>query len=255
MSDGWMPGAVRVPSPNFWVGNHSRRAACLHVVQGSFRSALSEFQSSRTQKSAHFTIAKSGAIAQHVSIHDSAWANGLEWVSGRWRSPEGHWVTPSWPDLVPGVNPNRYTISIEHEGYYWEAWTAAMMGANTRVLRYIASEAGLFYVPHRTLIGHYEISPIDRAFCPGPHVDYVAIAAAANGQLRFRVAVDTALVRQGPGQQFPVALDGTAKIHLGDILIADGITAGTPPAGSTDPRWVHRADGVGFVHISLLDAL
>jgi hypothetical protein len=252
--DGWMPGVLQVRSPNFWVGNHDRRAACLHVVQGSFQSALSEFRSSRTQKSAHFTISKTGVIAQHVSIHDSAWANGLEWVMGRWRSPEGHWVIPTWADIVPGVNPNRDTVSIEHEGDPGDPWTAAMFDANTRVLRYIASETGLVYVPHRTLIGHYEISPIDRSFCPGPHVDYAAIAAAANApaELRFMVVVDVANIRQGPGTTFPIA----GQIRRGEFLIADKVIAGQ--VVNNDSQWAHigpadptRAN-LGFVHRSLL---
>lgn len=255
MSDGWMPGAIQARSPNFWFSNHSRRAVVLHVVEGSFQSALNTFRSRLTQKSAHFTIAKSGAIAQHVSIHDSAWANGLEYIGGRWRSAEGNWVIPTWPDLVRGINPNRYTISIEHEGFWQEPWTTAMRAANDQVLRYIAEQTGLYYVPHRSLIGHYEINPVDRAHCPGPHVDYVAIAAAANGAQRFRVVVDVANIRQGPGTSFPIA----GQMRRGEILVADKVLTGQPVGG--DSRWAHigpadplRAN-LGFVHMSLLGPL
>src|SRR5262249_43300314 len=62
-----------------------------------------------------------------------------------------------------------------------EQWTPAMYDANTKLLKWIAQETGIVYVAHRTLIGHYEINPVDKKDCPGPNVDYDKISADANG--------------------------------------------------------------------------
>lgn len=144
--------------------------------------------------SAHFVIAKDGRITQLVSLDDSSWTNGLRIVDGKWFTPADppRPENPTWPDIISGVNPNWYTISIEHEGDYHEQWTPEMYASNTRLLRWIASSLGLAqesgapfqYVPHRTLIGHWAIDPVDRANCPGPNVDYERMAADANG-VRF----------------------------------------------------------------------
>jgi hypothetical protein len=51
-------------------------------------------------------------------------------------------------------------------------------------------------------------------------------------------------------EAFPVALDGNARMWPGDLLDADSVVDGEPIAG--DRRWVHRRDGLGYVHASLL---
>jgi hypothetical protein len=100
---------------------------------------------------------------------------------------------------------------------------------------------------------HYHLLP-GQSTCPGatlfPHV--VAYRASQDGPaalaLRFHVTVPTANVRQGPGTTYPIA--GT--MHRGDELIADKVLDGQ--AVGDDRRWAHRADGLGFVHLSVLEA-
>ena len=71
-----------------------------------------------------------------------------------------------------------------------------------------------------------------------------------SGFFRVRRDVSAARVRTGPGRDFPIALDGKACMWPGDLLDADDVVAGEAIAG--DPRWMHRRDGLGFVHASLL---
>jgi hypothetical protein len=93
--------------------------------------------------------------------------------------------------------------------------------------------------------------------CPGPLL--TRRLQIWRGQVseptHYRVTVGTALIRQGPGQQFKVALDGSARLHQGDPFAVDSVTNGAAPHGSTDRRWLHLASGVGFIHNSLAERL
>ena len=92
--------------------------------------------------------------------------------------------------------------------------------------------------------------------CPGPVLIQRLQAwrgdagRSSGGFFRVRRGVSAARVRTGPGRSFPVALDGKARMWPGDLLDADGVVNGEPIAG--DRRWVHRRDGLGYVHGSLL---
>jgi N-acetyl-anhydromuramyl-L-alanine amidase AmpD len=185
MGDGWCPFAIRreLTTGNFYEGRWGNpiRAVVLHIAAGPLRAIFPTFNHPDAA-SAHFGIGKDGAIEQYVSINNGAYAVGLHWVNGQWFNPQKLLVkNPSWVDLVPGVNPNLYTISIEHEGQPQDIRTPEMHAACTRLLRWISEETGLTYVAHRTLIGHNEIDPVSRPNCPGPNFDFDLIAADANG--------------------------------------------------------------------------
>jgi hypothetical protein len=112
------------------------------------------------------------------------------------------------------------------------------------------------------VLGHREWPRSDgngQSPCPGPKL--TRRLQIWRGQLaeaspsHYRITVDTALIRQGPGQAFKVALNGSARLHQGDVFTVDSITIGTPPKDSTDPRWLHLANHVGFIHFSLATPL
>jgi len=180
---GWCPFAIRHATPNFWSGHVDRLAVCDHVTDAAWASVVSWFKNPASERSAHFQIRKDGTIDQFVSIHDSAWANGASWSGQSWVDPQGHLIRPTWPLMTPPVNPNRRTISVEHEGHPADSWTAAQKAADTKLNRWLATQYVSLapYVAGRTLIRHADISPISKPNCPGPHVDLVERAAAANG--------------------------------------------------------------------------
>lgn len=60
------------------------------------------------------------------------------------------------------------------------------------------------------------------------------------------------MVREGPARSFPVALSGTARLAAGTVVVGDGFTQGESVGG--DARWLHLADGTGFIHMSALAA-
>lgn len=203
---GWMPGAKVLPAPagNFFKGRdgHAVKAAVLHIMQGSYQSGIDEFRRVGSIKSAHFCVSPTGDITQMVSIFDTAYANGLSYTNGRWIDPEETTVQPTWQGLTPPVNPNFQTVSIEHGGKSGDMWTPAMIAADATILRFVRAAYLVMIVdwtPHTTLIGHYEISPINRAHCPGTGCPFQTIAAAANGNTPAPTIDYTALW----GQAFP----------------------------------------------------
>jgi hypothetical protein len=64
------------------------------------------------------------------------------------------------------INPNTRTISIEHEGYTGNAFPEAQYQATLWLHRYLCTTYNIA-VDRLHIIGHYEISSRDRAFCPG----------------------------------------------------------------------------------------
>jgi len=176
----WCPFAIKRPivSDNFLAGRGGQKvkAVVLHIAAGPLSAVFHTFNNPARKASAHFCVGKDGTIEQYVSVNDTAYANGLAWKEGQWHNPAGKPVQPTWQDLVPQVNPNFYTISIEHEGQPQDKWTEAMYDANNRLLLWLAEQFNLTYRAQRTLIGHCEIDPVDKANCPGPHVEYARIA-------------------------------------------------------------------------------
>lgn len=194
----WYPQAEKFETTKLYPGNQGRRAVVIHIAQGGYAAAVKWLQDAQMNpnSSAHYVIAKDGRVAQLVSVNDGAWANGLKWNTdaaqpngGYWTNARGVRVTPSWKDIVPGQNPNFYTISVEHEGFYQEAWTPEMYTANNDLLVWIGEQFDLWWVPYRNLIGHYAIDNIDRPNCPGPTVNLETMAADANTARLMKMVV------------------------------------------------------------------
>lgn len=201
MAADWYPGAEKFETPKFFAENLPLRAVVIHIAEASYNVTVQWLQDAELNpnSSAHFVVAKEGRVAQLVSVNDGAWANGLRWNeeesqpnSGYWTNRRGVRVNPSWQDIVPGANPNLYTISIEHEGFYQEAWTPQMYAANNDLLVWIAEQYDLWWVPFRNLIGHYAIDNIDRPNCPGPTVNFQKMAADANTTRLLKMVVPKA---------------------------------------------------------------
>src|SRR5581483_2904969 len=204
-SDGWCPFATARPitgSGNFETGRNGQRvkAVVLHIGEGPLSAFFPTFNNPARHASAHFTVGKQGEIEQYVSINDTAYANGLRWeaadnpAGGIWKNPRGIPVTPAWRGLIPGVNPNYYTISIEHEGFFREAWTEPMYLANLKLLRWIQDELrreqpGFVYLRGETLIGHNDFDSVDRPNCPGPNAPFDRMIADLAGAGTPRAAL------------------------------------------------------------------
>jgi N-acetylmuramoyl-L-alanine amidase len=147
------PTWIGCPSSNFRSGRHGYRpeAIVIHVMDGSFAAGESVFSDPNTQKSAHYGIAADGTTHQYVLENDTAFHAGIV-------------VNPTWPLLKPGVNPNLYTIGIEHEGRADDIWPDAQLDASAALVQAIAAR---WAIPLDTdhFVRHHEIR--QSKTCPG----------------------------------------------------------------------------------------
>lgn len=232
----WLPNKTA-----FWPGTFGFGALVMHVAEDNSRKDGDRYLASTPTKSAHFFVNRDGSVKQYVSVMDSAWANGLSPLGGgKWESPEGSTVVPKWAWIRPNVNPNHYTVSMEHQGNAADVWTAAEFESTVNIMKWLAPIKGvLWWVPGQNVIGHCDISPVDRPNCPGPHCDLRALALAANAR-RMIVTADIPVYEVPAVNPTRVALHGAALLRAGAEVIID---MGYPNG------MVHLADGLGFVEL------
>lgn len=157
-----------------WIGCHVQNfgrlrggvrpeAVVLHIAGGTLAGMDAWFNNPAAGVSAHFGVGKDGQVHQYVSITDTAFANG---------SIEPGYVA-KLIDENAGINPNRWTVSIEHEGVTGETLTPAQWDASTRLTAWLFA-AHLFTggatgvaVDRDHVLMHRDITPRTRARCPG----------------------------------------------------------------------------------------
>jgi hypothetical protein len=105
----------------------------IHDTEGSYGSAIQEFQNPATQASAHYVVSDLGQITQMVAEKDIAWH------AGNW-------------------DYNTRSIGIEHEGFAsGPSWyTTAMYQASAHLAASICSRWGV-PMDRNHVIGHYEV--------------------------------------------------------------------------------------------------
>lgn len=149
------PNIKWIGSPNYTVSMGYKIIAIVnHIMEGTLTGTDSWFANPASKVSCHFGVGKNGEIHQYVDLKNHAWGNGAV-------------NSPDWPLLIPGVNPNYYTVSIEHEGYSGDVMPEAQYQATLALHRWLISELGI-PVSRDNIIGHYRIDSINRAKCPGP---------------------------------------------------------------------------------------
>jgi hypothetical protein len=102
-------------SPNKWAGRNGYQPIALvnHRMVGYLPGTDATFLNPDRDVSAHFGIGYRTAggpvrLSQYVDLSDSAWANGNY-------DPSGGWPLVKKTSTGTVINPNYYTISIEHE--------------------------------------------------------------------------------------------------------------------------------------------
>lgn len=143
---------IQKPSPNF----SSRKgytpiAIVLHTMAGSLRGTDYWFANPNSQVSSHYGIGNNGEIHQYVQENNSAWANGRV-------------KNPRWKLIKPGINPNLYTISIEHEGYDLFKAPQTLKFVSGAMIRDICVRYSI-PMDREHIIGHYEIFS-GKPYCP-----------------------------------------------------------------------------------------
>lgn len=176
-----------------WSGSHetnksSRRGhmpfiIVNHISEGSMSSMISWFNSANNdQSSAHFGVAKNGDIHQFVAIEDNAWANGVI------QKPSNNIVKRN------KVNPNWYSVSIEHEGIHAVTkggLTSSQLEATIMLHKYIIwycrENFGTKIELNRDYImKHSEIDSIGKPFCAGELFPIDTIVHRLNPKHKFQ---------------------------------------------------------------------
>jgi len=144
-----------------------------HITGGSFTSAINTILNAANQVSYHFVVARDGTIVQAVSIEDTAWANGTT-NSGDNRDNRHSTIAAV---RERRRNANQFTVSIGFADSASGELAAAQLLAGVNLIGHIVSEVVRIYgynipVARSNIIGHFEINPHTRAYCPGPRFPF-----------------------------------------------------------------------------------
>lgn len=129
-------------------------AIVIHIAVGSLSSVDAQFNDPKSHVSAHYCVAKSGEIHQYVQETDTAFHAGIV-------------VNPTWPLLKPNVNPNFYTIGIEHEGLPDDIWPEVQMNTSAALVGEIARQWNI-QLDDKHVIRHHQIRASKT--CPGSFI-------------------------------------------------------------------------------------
>lgn len=138
----------------------------IHVTEGSASSVRSWFNANAAQVSAHYMVCMDGTIDQFVSEDDQAWH------AGRVDHPTAPLVIER-----PHINPNAYSIGIEHEGTGTQPLTAAQRAASVELIRDICTRRNI-PIDRTHVVGHHEVYSLKT--CPGAIDVNALVALAAN---------------------------------------------------------------------------
>jgi N-acetyl-anhydromuramyl-L-alanine amidase AmpD len=157
---------VDIPSDNNWYDPQPIMGVVLHGTDGPLQASINWLVNPLSEVSANFVISKAGVIYRLVNFELGlrAWANGIV---------ENYDHTIKWLDSLvkQRKNPNRYTVSIEHEAAGTEminhsSMPKAQFDASIELTAYILASARL-KASNQTVIGHYQISGTKKIYCPG----------------------------------------------------------------------------------------
>lgn len=143
-------------TPNFRTGRRGDIPVDMivdHITEGTAESTYSWFASPKSQVSSHYHVRKDGRIDQFVDEKDEAFH-------------AGRILNPTAPLVIErdGVNPNWYSIGIEHECLSGEELTPIQREASIELHRDICKRRKI-PMTRRHIIGHHEI--FSAKSCPG----------------------------------------------------------------------------------------
>jgi N-acetylmuramoyl-L-alanine amidase len=123
-------------------------AIVIHIMAGTLRGTGQWFANPASVVSAHYGVGKQGEILQYVHEEDTAYH------AGRVQSP-------SWTGIhkTAGgqfLNPNSYTIGIEHEGGPEDDWPEPQRAASAALIAEIAARWSI-PLDAQHIIRHHQI--------------------------------------------------------------------------------------------------
>lgn len=136
-----------------------------HISVGSMGSMYNTFLNKGNRASSHYGVGRDGSIAQYVPMGQAAW------TQGKIQDPKA----PIIKQL--GGDPNKYAVSIEHEGYAGNGLdgdlTEVQFYSTCWLHKHIQTGVELIYgvrIPLNShqVIGHFQIDSKGKPYCPGP---------------------------------------------------------------------------------------
>lgn len=209
-----------IGSPNRDKGREGYRpeAIVIHIMEGTLKGTDAWFLNEESGVSAHYGIGKDGEVHQYVGESDGAWH-------------AGRIVGSTWPLLKLDVNPNYYTIGIEHEGREDSVWPDTMYETSAQLVGDLCLR---WHIPcdRRHIIQHREIRA-DKT-CPGRTVDLNKLIRLANSKLlddhRFNLvknagSVKTRIALNVRKRSPTTAAQIVRTAQAGEVLIYQGWTS------------------------------
>ncbi len=143
-----------------------------HIAEGGYDGTIIWSKNPASGVSSNFVVSRTGRVTQLVPIRKRAWANGTTESSSKkyyYGRSTNKYI------LERRINANDYTISIENEGFYDKTGgrlTDLQLKANIQLTQYIREQVKAIYgitipIDRDHLIGHCEISPKEKPYCPG----------------------------------------------------------------------------------------
>lgn len=213
---------------------------------------------------------RAGELAQLVA--DARWQMRPGW-GGSWRGGDGlqyHFAVLSdgtigqtrdlaaelWHCANETGNESSLAIHLPLGGA--QDATAAQWAAFCALADALIVDFDLGGRSRRAVLGHREWPRLDgkpQSACPGPvlmrRLDVWRVGNPGELRYRVRAGIDFAAVREAPRVRAPIALQGTAKLGPGTVVLTDELRLG----------WVHLSrenpagGALGFVHVSCLEAV
>lgn len=151
-------------SQNFSRGRKGYRpeAIVIHVTDGGMPGCLLWLCSVSSKVSSHYLISRLGHIYNMVDDANTAWHAGTIW-------------RPSWKLIKEKVNPNSYTIGIEHEGWEHRTWPDVQVEASIKLVSWLCQQ---HFIPADVdhIVPHWQIR--NSKTCPGR---YAPLGRLLNG--------------------------------------------------------------------------
>lgn len=164
--------ANKIRNNNFPGRPNGIKGIVLHIQEGTSRGSLNWWcNGPNVQASSHIMAQKDGSILRIVYDTNGAWTNG----DVNQPSTRGKLLLAK----APNVNPNRYTLTIEAEGYTNDNIPQAQLDAICWMCATWMNRHGLKI---NDIYRHSDINSVSRANCPGRYFDLVIrnLTEAAN---------------------------------------------------------------------------
>lgn len=177
---GILDGDIQILNNNAFPGRegHKPIAIILHGTASNgattaidIANFFASTQGTANPVSAHYIIDKDGTVVRCNSLADGAYGNGI--------LEQGY--DPLWDTLLnvqpdgSHINPNNVTISIEHVKFANDNSDTITEPQKAASFHLIDALCAIYDIPRQMIgpsggiTGHYSISPVSRARCPGPY--------------------------------------------------------------------------------------